>query len=294
MTSRTAEVCDHEQPAARGPSSRVWASAMAGLLGLQSAACGDDKPNVEPDPDAPIVDAAVADAPPDAETPSKIISETPGEHTYAELKAMCDARGGYTEIYMGCSGTNTCAGFSYGDWGADSVLVEHTCAAVSGCNGMGCVVLPSDSAPGHGRSAADILGAALPDTEGVAQRSCNYCHAEWSKDGTTYDITKFKVRVPEGSTRDLSNWLDRSPEAMARIIAFGAHATTEEGQQIAYMAPYYQMFSRAEIERVVAYIRDPAMVTPSLAVTRIADPSTFAPRITGKRPHGARARLLHE
>lgn len=268
----------------RRPSSRVWASAMAGLLGLGSA-CGDAASQEEPDP---VRDAAAADAPPpvdaaiDAEVPSKIIRETPGEHTFAELEAMCDQRGGYIEIHASCSGSNTCAGFSYGDWGIDAVLTEHSCAAVSGCNGIGCVVLPADS----GKTALEILNETVPDTEGVAQRSCNYCHAEWSEDGGSFDATKFAVKVLPGSGRTLANWLDRSAAQQARIIAFGSHVQLN-GTQVANMAAYYQRYSRAEIERVVDYIRTQA--TPVIKDIKIVDPAGFAPQaaLTG-RPRARR------
>lgn len=257
------------------PSRSLWTAALAGLMGITG--CGDD-PKVEPDPtpDASSPDAATPDAPaPDAPGPmTKIISETPGEHTFAELTAMCDARGGYTEIYAACSGSNSCAGFSYGDWGAGAVLIEHSCAAVSGCNGMGCVVLPHDS----GKTALDILGAELPDTEGVAQRSCNYCHATWNEDGT-FDATHFKVKVPPGSTRTTANWLDKPAAAQARILAFGAHGQYENGVQFGHMAGYRTMYSRAEIERVVDYIR----TTATISVEEIKTADAVLPRLGGKR-----------
>ena len=275
MTSRS-----DLDPRTSRPSGRVWASAMAGLFGL-AGACGDD-PKAEPDPtpDAPVADAAVPDMAPDAGPESKIISETPGQFTFAELTAMCDQRGGYVEIYASCSGTNSCAGFSYGDWGEDGVLTEHSCNAVSGCNGMGCVVLPADT----GKTAVDILGAMLPDTEGVAQRSCNYCHAEWNDVG--FDATKFRVHVPPGSPRNLTNWLDRTAEEQARIIAFGSHVQVG-GVQLANMAGYAKMYSRAEIERVVQYIRTTA--TPVLAETKLADQVTLR---RANRPNYKRAKLV--
>lgn len=266
MRSYDSELSDNEPAGERGPSSRVWASAVAGLLGLGSAACGgNSQPHVDPDP-SPIDGAVVPpDMMPDAVT-SKITSETLAQYTFAELTAMCDARGGYTEIHAQCSGTNTCAGFSYGDWGDEATLIEHSCNAVSGCNGIGCVVLPPDS----GKSALDILSVALPDTESVAQRACNYCHATWNDDYTEFDPTKFRVHVTAESGRTLANWLDRTPEQMARMIAFGSHGQYINGAQYGHMAGYYKMYSRAEIERVVAYVRTQA--TPVLQEIKVADP----------------------
>jgi mono/diheme cytochrome c family protein len=115
-------------------------------------------------------------------------------------------------------------------------------------------VLPPDT----GKSALDILGAELPDTEGVHQRSCNYCHAAFSETGA--DPTVFKLRLPPGSTRTLANWLDTPPEVQARIIAFGSHGVYTPGVAYSNMAGYYKMYSRAEIERVVQYIRTQATI----------------------------------
>jgi|GEM_PF-1165739 len=266
---------------ARGPSSALWASALAGLLGL-AGACGDDGNKIEPDPDAPVVaDAAVdspeIDAPPDA-PPSKIISETQGDHTFAELTAMCDQRGGYTQITAACAGANMCAGFSYGDW-SPGVLTEHSCNAVNGCNGISCVVLPAD----QGRTALDILGDAPSDAEGVPQRSCMNCHADWS--GAAPDPTHFKVWVPPGSTRTLANWLDRPAGEQARYIAFGSTGVYAGGQAYSHMAQYYKLYSRAEIERVVAYIRTTATV--EIATVKVNDTPTA--RLHPTRPHRAGA-----
>ena len=48
------------------------------------------------------------------------------EYTFAALTRLCDERGGYVEISAHCSGTNTCRGFTYGDWGpTDATLTEH-------------------------------------------------------------------------------------------------------------------------------------------------------------------------
>lgn len=245
------------------PSSRVWAAALAGLLGVSG--CGENKSPIEPDPDAPIV-TPDSDLPPDSGVPSKIISETNIVKTFTELKAMCDERGGYIEIHSACSGSNTCAGFSYGDFGAEAVLTEHSCNAVSSCNGLGCVVLPADG----GKTGLQILEAALPDTEGVSARSCNYCHAKYSEDGSSFDATTFIVKLTPGSTRNLANWKDRSADEQARLIAFGHHAVFGNTQYAA-MGGYYKMYSRAEIERVVEYIRNVATI--EFSEIKFGDPS---------------------
>jgi hypothetical protein len=240
-------------------SRRLLSAALTGLVGL-AGACKDNQAKAEPDPDsidagvadapevqdaAPPVDAAPIDAaPPDAG--SKIISETKVQKTFAELTAECDARGGYTQIHAACAGSNACAGFSYGDWGEDAVLTEHTCAGVNGCNGLSCVVLPADS----GKTAEQILAADLPED---GPRSCKNCHAEWTDDGV--DTSKFKIYVLGGSGRDASNWLDVPAAAQERIIAFGKTGVYTDGTAYSHMAAYHKIYSRAEIRRVVQHIR---------------------------------------
>lgn len=229
------------------PSSGLLAAALAGLLG----ACGggadtaDARPIADAaSPDAPAIpDAGVPDATPDAG--SKIISETEGNRTFADLTAECETRGGYTQVTAACAGVNSCAGFSYGDWDP-GVLTEHSCAGVNGCNGISCIVLPADG----GKTPEQVLAAELP---AGGSQSCANCHAKWDQNGP--DTTYFKVWVQPGSGRTLDNWLDRSAAAQARIVAFGKHGELPDGTAYAHMAPYYKLFSRAEIERTVAYIR---------------------------------------
>jgi mono/diheme cytochrome c family protein len=71
------------------------------------------------------------------------------------------------------------------------------------------------------------------------------------------------VWVAAGSTRTADNWLDRSAAAQERLIAFGVHGVYDDGTAFQNMAPYNQVLSRAEIARVVEYIRklDPVVVT---------------------------------
>ncbi len=233
----------------RTPSAGLLTAALAGLLGT-AGACGGGtaSPDARATADAATADAALPDAgTPDAspDAGSKIISETEVTKTFAELTADCTARGGYTQVTAACAGVNMCAGFSYGDWDP-GVLTEHSCAGVNGCNGISCIVLPPDG----GKTGEQILAAELPET---GARSCVNCHAEWTEAGV--DATKFKVWVQPGSGRTLANWLDRTAAAQARIVAFGKHGELDDGTAFAHMSAYYQIYSRAEIERVVEYVR---------------------------------------
>ena len=237
--------------------------ALGGLIGL--TACSDSKNGSEPDPDQ-LVDAAVSNTPdaaaeqPDAASPYEVISEEQTTQSFAELTTECDNRGGYIQIHAACGGVNSCSGFSVGDWNPD-VKSEHTCAGLNGCNGLSCVELPADS----NKSASDILSEQLP-AGGPAP--CMNCHAEWTSDGP--DTSVFKVYVWPGSGRTLDNWLDRSAEEQARVMAFGSYGTLPEGKAYANMLGYHKLYSRAEVERVITYIR--TVATPKLVQIKVQDP----------------------
>lgn len=257
-------------PSTSSPSARLLGAALAGLLGVGAAACGDDG-NVDPDPDErpdASVDAAEIDAepPPDAPPdapPSKIISEENVVKTFAELTADCDARGGFVELHAACGGVNTCAGFSYGDWGPGSVLTEHTCNAVNGCNGLSCVELPADG----GKTAVEILTEDLPEG---GPGPCKNCHGTVNEQGEFSG--EFKVYVHPGSGRTIDNWRDLPAAAQARITAFGKKGTLADGRAYSNMAAYYKVYSRAEIERVVTYLRDEPTLTIVIEEMKTDDP----------------------
>lgn len=262
----------------KAPSSLLLAAAMMGLLGG-----GCDGGAKEPEPDPQTCDTTTTSGTGGATTGTTggnggtagggnggtaggggsggptIISEVEVQKTFAELKADCDARGGFTQVHAACAGVNGCAGFSYGDWNP-GVLSEHTCAGVNGCNGMSCVVLPEDS----GKTGKQVYEDALPET---GPRSCTNCHAVWSEDGP--DMTKFKLYLLPGSPRDATNWLDYPAAAQARIVAFGKHGLLDDGSAYSNMAAYHKLYSRAEIERAVEYVRSSLEVVP--VTIKIAD-----------------------
>jgi len=189
------------------------------------------------------------------QAPEKLGEEKVGDISFANLKADCDKRGGYMQVHAGCSGSNDCAGFSYGDWNPGE-LMEHTCAQASGCTGASCVVLPKDT----GKTPEQILF----DTDELpfgGSQPCWFCHSESEKqaDGTyKRDKTLFKVWVPAGSTRTETNWLDLSAAQQEQIVAFGAITRMgPPGQEVTVrsMREYHKLYSRAEIERVVKHLR---------------------------------------
>jgi hypothetical protein len=188
-----------------------------------------------------------------------VIREIEGTRTFASLTTQCDTLGGYVQIHAACAGANTCQGFSYGDWDP-GILTEHTCAGINGCNGLSCVVPPPDS----GKSGQQVYEAMLPET---GPRACSNCHAAWDSNGP--DLTKFKIWVMPGSGRTLGNWLERTAAEQERIVAFGSSGRLPNGVAFSHMASYAKVFSRAEIERTVKYIR--TNLTPMIQEIKTAD-----------------------
>jgi hypothetical protein len=192
----------------------------------------------------------------------KMISSEQKEYTFAELTKTCDSRGGYIEVHAACGGTNTCQGFSYGDWGpGGATLTEHSCTGANGCNGLSCVVLPKEK--NQDKDGAELYDMVNGDAEPSA---CSNCHADHS--GTEPDLSKFAVYVLEGSTRTVDNWLDRTTAEQERVVAFGAHSVLPDGTALTNMAPYKRTLSRNEIEKVVAHLRT---LTPFIKVIKTKD-----------------------
>lgn len=257
------------------PSKTLLNGALAGLLGVSAMGCGEETAAMEPDPmgndaasmmcECPAValDAGVPDAmmsipttdtaPAPVPTGPMVTKETEGNRTFAEINATCDTAGGYTQVHAACAGVNACAGFAYGDWDP-GVTTEHTCAGVNGCNGISCVVLPKD----EGRSGKAIYEAKLPET---GPRACTNCHAGYDAATSAIDATKFKVYFMPGEStspggRTIANWKEkRSVSEQSRMVAFGSTGRLPDGSAFAHMSAYHKLFSRAEIERTVEYVR---------------------------------------
>jgi hypothetical protein len=269
--------------------------ALTGLLGVAGIGCGEDSPKGEPDPirsDAapvcmcptpsqPDAGMSVADAAKDsppamtmadaggdaAPSGPTVTSEKEANRTFADVTKECDARAGYTQVHAACAGANSCAGFSYGDW-EPGITSEHTCAGTNGCNGISCVVLAKDG----GKSGKDIYEAKLPET---GPRSCTNCHGGYDEATKKTDVTKFKVYFMPGEQespggRTMQNWLQkRSAAEQARMVAFGSIGRLPDGMAFSHMSAYHKVFSRAEIERVVDYLR--TQLQPIEAKIKIKD-----------------------
>jgi uncharacterized protein YdcH (DUF465 family) len=181
----------------------------------------------------------------------KTISAEQKEYSFAELTKKCDERGGYTQVHAACGGHNSCAGFSYGDWGPGAaMLTEHSCTGVNGCLGLSCVVLPKDS----GRSGKELY----EETEFAEPlNNCGGCHGGYNDDNGKFvhDTSYFAVYVLKGSGRNAENWLDRPAAEQERVTAFGARTVLPGGTALQNMAEYHSVLSRAETQRLVEHIR---------------------------------------
>ena len=176
-----------------------------------------------------------------------------GELSFDEFEAGCtesamilgEAEPGIVQVHSACSGTNSCRGMIYHEWGE---LLEHDCRAVNYCAGWSCVEMAAD----QGRA-----GATLYD-----ETSCGDCH-------TSND--NFKLYAPPmteaGGDEDayLATYLDafnaRSNLELASIIAFGKSGLTPDGLPFLNMPGFYQRLSRAELQTLVDHIRALPKVT---------------------------------
>jgi hypothetical protein len=270
-----------------GPGHTLLRAAVSGLLGVGGVACSE-KTSEDADPDrtsqsasreedagsadecrgeapAPVVaDAGTGDAAAGkAAEVDKEISTTDVQYTFAELSEMCDERNGFLQVHGSCGGVSTCRGFSYGDWEEESQLVEHSCSGVNGCAGLSCVLTAEEPAEG-GLTGEEIMK--LEDdwfTERAGTygaKPCKQCHVPSEHNTDTdeydYDFTKIRLLMWPDSNRDANNWTARLAKYQEAQVAFGVHGIREDGTPYSNMAPYKDLFSKAEIERVVKYMRD--------------------------------------
>ncbi len=152
------------------------------------------------------------------------------EMTVEKFTSECDARGGLVQTHAACAGNNSCKGMSFNKFSHQ--LIEHTCKAMNTCGGMSCVVLPADT----GRTGAEVFST-----------SCQGCHGSG----------KFTYYVPQGT--DLiaaaQNFLQQPEAQLVNTVAFGSDGINSNGTSYANMPGFHEKYSRAEIERVVTYVR---------------------------------------
>jgi hypothetical protein len=211
--------------------------AVAGLLGLAAVTgCAEDgpRPPVPPPDTTPPAPTAPA-----GETAYNIVvSNTPVK--YEDFVEACEERGGFVQTTAACAGNNACKGFSY----IEPTLTEHSCKGLNACGpGMSCVILKEDS----GLTGKEIYEG--PDACAAT------CHAQFVP---VYDPSIYTLYVrPDTLTEEeaLERFENGSDQRLYSTVAFGVHGVNEDGVAYANMPPHYSKYSRAEIERVVEYIR---------------------------------------
>ena len=218
------------------PSASLAAAAMAGLLGMGVSACGKLPLSKDKKDDQAATTTA---------TDPKVTSKkNVPDMTFALFAEQCKGRSGLVETHAACGGSGSCKGMSFNKYSKD--LIEHTCKGANSCAGISCVDTPSDT---------NLTGEAL------YQKACSECHAGMT--GDQADGTKFKVYYPKGgdATKAETDFRNRSVASHVSIVAFGTHGTNPSGSEYSNMPAYFAKYSRAEIERVVTYVRT---LTPSV------------------------------
>lgn len=218
------------------PSASLAAAAMAGLLGIGASACGNlPLTKDKKDDQAATTSTTTSNLP---EAPKVTSKKNVPDMTFALFAEQCKGRSGLVQTHAACGGTGSCKGMSFNKYSKD--LVEHTCKGINTCAGMSCVDTLADT---------NLTGEAL------YKKACAGCHAGMhSPEG---DATKFKVLYAKGgdATAALATFSNRSELTHVSMVAFGIQGTNPSGYGYSNMPAYYSKYSRAEIERVVTYVR---------------------------------------
>lgn len=163
-----------------------------------------------------------------------------GAISFEEFAAACakhamvlgKAEPGVVNTHASCSGTNACRGMQLHPWGD---FFEHDCRGVNYCAGWSC----TETAPDQNRDVPTLLKAT----------GCNNCHHD-----DTYD---FVVLVPPGDDPAAApaKLLAKSDDHLRSSIAFGIAGVAPSGFAYQNMPRHYDVMSRAEMDKVMAWIR---------------------------------------
>lgn len=189
----------------------------------------------------------------DGEPGATITEEIPGVVPFETFEAECIARNGVVQMTAACSGNNACKGMSYGDWGEDSVLTEHSCRGANWCNGWSCVELAEST----GLTGQEIYEA-----------SCAGCH-NWEgplvttdEAGNEVETPRFTVMVNPSLDPDeaVATFFDKDDELLRSAIAFGVTGQTTSGRTFTNMPGFHRQMSRSDVDLVIAYVRTMPLV----------------------------------
>ena len=205
-------------------SSKLVSSALAGLVGAGGVAGCTTADSGTPASCTPATyNNTVANTIPSYDDPPAAL---------AGFQTLCTSRNGYLQTHAWCAGNNSCKGVSW----SFGVLTDHSCAGMNTCEGFSCV----DSIADKG-----AMGAAIFTT------SCKGCHGAVAgsfqlvvKPGTGADrVAAFQAQTPENAERLLST------------VAFGTQGHNSNGTSYTNMPTFRAQLSKAEIKRVVDYVR---------------------------------------
>lgn len=171
--------------------------------------------------------------------------------TTSTFTARCTQDGGLVQTHAVCGGVNACRGYSFNKY--DFVLTEHTCKAMNTCGGISCVVLPEDSGL---------------DAEEMFDVSCAGCHAERDEAG---ELVGFYLYVPTteppvDEDEAIADFLDLPQAHVVTSLAFGTDGRNVGGSSYSNMAPYHELYSVAELQRLTDYIRTLPMIVTEYGV----------------------------
>jgi hypothetical protein len=210
--------------------SRLRPLLTAALAGLMGMSCADEKEKIVEVP---------------SETKAGVVTSTTVDKTLtlASFTSLCQARGGLVQTHASCAGANTCAGVSFHT--GSGKLSEHTCKGANSCAGMSCVELPDDG----GLTGAQILEGVAEASMDASQAQCNFCHGEGK--------TAFILPIAPGAdaAESLTDFQKKSDDALISSIAFGIHGINADGTAYANMPAFYQLYSLAEMKRLVTHLK---------------------------------------
>jgi hypothetical protein len=222
-------------------------AAVAGLFGL--AGCsgptpsdrpGTDEQCPEPEPTGLGTGDTSSTTPTGPEILSSELNET---INFAEFSQMCLERGGLMQTHATCAGNNACSGFHFNKF--SKMFTEHTCKAINSCGGISCVILPEDA----GRDAEQMYN----ETCGPACHGGTDIFKLWIHPARVVDDTPEALAAAQAA--QLEHFQTMTMEYWLHMLAFGSRGMNSSGTAFADVAHRYDTHSRAELERIMDYVK---------------------------------------
>jgi hypothetical protein len=223
-------------------------AAVAGLFGFAgcSGPSSTDQPGTDgpecPSPE-PTGDTSDTTEPTEPTGPVAISSEKNTTITFADFSQECLERDGLMQTHATCAGNNACQGFHFNKF--SKMLTEHTCRAFNSCGGISCVILPED----QGRDAEQMYN----ETCGPACHGGTDVFKLWIHPSKVVDDTPEALAAAQA--QQLEHFQSMTMEYWLHMLAFGSRGMNESGTAFADVPHRYDTHSRAELERVMEYVK---------------------------------------